>query len=689
MKARWRIPSRPRLRDVALSCLVVGLGATAAVAFRSTTAETARSAFRWLTPTHCVEVVCVLVIVAAATSLPPTDALFTPVVAALRAAGGAVSRLAVASPLVVLTVAMSIVAAVRIALGAAENLPVVLGDELVYVDLAKSFALFGEPLLRGRLDVGQSIIYPLFLSPAYRFAPDGAVAYTVVKAMNAIVMSLTAVPAYYLARRILTTSWSLVAAVLSIAVPWTGYAVLSLTEPLFYPAFTAFALVFVLMLERPSLRRQLLVLVGLAVLVGIRPQALAVVGSVVAAIVVIGLTERALSRTLRVYLPTLAVVGAGLVAGLCASAAGVPVPTSGYSGLFNIHYGVVGVAKWTLWTVETFAVSTGVVALLAFPFALRRLLRRDAPPAERAFGLGALALCVGILASVAALSASPYGLGILHERNLFYVTPLLVISLAYWVANGRERRAPVALGLAVALAAGASLLPDRILRSTNNVDGPTASFVNAFKSVAAGPPVQLWIAVAVALGGAVVLLARRPLLPLASVVVAFAFVAPVTDYQGPLSTTQARRLAWVDHALPANATATLLHVDLTRPNLPCAEVDEYEQQGLLVWTEFLNTRVTRLLHVYDMRGRDNLSAPLLTARSDGVLLEGGQPIAPRFVVVDSRQPIAGTRIARFDLARIGSVFQGGASLTLWKADAPLRLGPVAAPLPPRADGGGC
>jgi hypothetical protein len=173
-------------------------------------------------------------------------------------------------------------------------------------------------------------------------------------------------------------------------------------------------------------------------------------------------------------------------------------------------------------------------------------------------------------------------------------------------------------------------------------------------------------------------------------VLAFAFVAPATDYQGPISASQAKELAWVDDALPANATATLLHVDLTRPDLPCAEAAEYEQQGLLVWTEFLNARVTRLVHVYGTRGRDNLSgAPLLTARADGLVLENGHPIAPTYVVVDSRQTLVGTRVARFDLDRVGSVFQQGASLTLWKVDPPLRLGRVDSPLPPRADGAGC
>jgi hypothetical protein len=58
-------------------------------------------------------------------------------------------------------------------------------------------------------------------------------------------------------------------------------------------------------------------------------------------------------------------------------------------------------------------------------------------------------------------------------------------------------------------------------------------------------------------------------------------------------------------------------------------------------------------------------------------------------VIDSRQPIVGTRIARFDLPKIHSQYQNGASLTLWRVHPPLRFYPLPQPLAPRGDGHAC
>ena len=73
----------------------------------------------------------------------------------------------------------------------------------------------------------------------------------------------------------------------------------------------------------------------------------------------------------------------------------------------------------------------------------------------------------------------------------------------------------------------------------------------------------------------------------------------------------------------------------------------------------------------------------------GVVLEDGRPFTPPYAVVDSRQPIVGDRLARFDLGSLGAMFPDGASLTLWKVDPPLRLLAHGQPLPPRANGGEC
>ena len=73
----------------------------------------------------------------------------------------------------------------------------------------------------------------------------------------------------------------------------------------------------------------------------------------------------------------------------------------------------------------------------------------------------------------------------------------------------------------------------------------------------------------------------------------------------------------------------------------------------------------------------------------GLILDHGRPFQPGYVVIDSRQRIVGTRLARFDLSSLHTSLQNGASLTLWRVDPPVRIYPRPQPLPPRADGRNC
>ena len=106
---------------------------------------------------------------------------------------------AVALPLIV-----GVAAAFRIVVNAGASLPRVFGDELIYSNLAKSFAATGSLLLRGVEDNGHSILYPILISPLYAVADNGVAAFDAIQVVNAVLMSLTAVPAYFLARKLLS-----------------------------------------------------------------------------------------------------------------------------------------------------------------------------------------------------------------------------------------------------------------------------------------------------------------------------------------------------------------------------------------------------------------------------------------------------------------------------------------------------
>jgi hypothetical protein len=624
----------------------------------------------------------------ALSTIPARVRRWAPVSAPLAAAQRRLTGVTRISPVVGLTAIVSVAAAVRVLLVRAETEPKVFPDEFIYTELAKNIAQHGAPLLRGHLEIGYSVLYPVFLSPAYRFASDGAAAFAAVKAMNAVVMALTAVPAYALARRVLPQGWSLGVAALVVLEPWMAYASLATTEALFLPAFAAFALALALMLERPTVRRQLLVLFGLAALVAIRPQGLVFAGSIAAAVVLKGLLAGSGHEVVREHAVVFGGFAMALLAVLIALAAGASLPAGKEAGpLLSVAYNPLGLAKWTLWNLAIYELGLGVVALAAFPLALRGLLRRSASERERSLGISALTLVAGLLASVAALSSSQYGLGILHERNLFYATPLVLVCLAHWLASGLQRPKRLALVSTAVAVILLAILPSHIVRITNNVDGPTAAWFTELEHETGWAMKGATLGIA-AVGTATLLLARRPLGPILALVLAFVALTAPLDYSGALTQEQDHALAWVDHALPDGAAATLVHLGFSRPDQPCSKDADADQRTLVVWTEFFNARVNRVVHMSE-EVPDQVTSPKVTVAPGGIVHENGRPFVPRYAVLDSRQPVVGQRLARFDLAQLGPAWQGGASLSLWKVHRPLGFLTHAQPLPPRANGQQC
>jgi hypothetical protein len=329
-----------------------------------------------------------------------------------------------------------------------------------------------------------------------------------------------------------------------------------------------------------------------------------------------------------------------------------------------------------------------VVTLAAFPLALHGLLSRSASDREHALGIAALTLTMGLLASASALSVSRFGYGILHERNLFYATPLLLVCLAHWLAHGLQRPTVLAVAVALGVIALPASLPDHVVQITNNVDSPTAAWLQELENQVSSLPIRALAIGIAAVGAVAIVLVRRPLVPILAVVLSFLAVTGTIDYSAALSPEQDRALAWVDRALPKGASATLIHLGLSRPDQPCSKDADNAQKALVLWTEFFNAQVDQVGHVSELVP-DNLPSPTLTIARGGIVQENGRPLTPTYAVIDSRQPIVGRRLARFDLATLGSQWEDGASLSLWKVNPPLGFLAHAQPLPPRPDGREC
>jgi hypothetical protein len=340
-------------------------------------------------------------------------------------------------------------AAIRFALARRMPAPWIMVDELIYSELAKSFAAGAHFLVRDQPAGSYGFVYPVLISPAYRLFASIPDAHRAAQAINSIAMSLAAVPAYLLARRVLQPGLAFAAAVLTVAIPSLVYTGTLMTENAFYPIFLCVALVLVRTLERPTATNQLVLLALCVVAYETRQQALALFPAVLTAPLLLG-PRRALSRFRVLYG---VVVGVAVVAVLAQAARGVsPLALLGaYETTGNQSYSVAKVAKWLLWHVSELDLYLGVAPLAAF--VLLALSWRHLTSAERAFMAGASTLAAWMVVEVATFATIPT-VERIEERNMFYVVPLFLIAFLLWVQRGAPRPRVVAPVVAI----GAALL---------------------------------------------------------------------------------------------------------------------------------------------------------------------------------------------------------------------------------------
>jgi hypothetical protein len=111
--------------------------------------------------------------------------------------------------------------------------PWVFTDELEWTQISRAIATTGHAARRGQPIFFKSL-YAYVIAPCW-WIHSTATAYAAVKYVNAVVMSLAAVPTYLLARMFVSRPASVVVAVLSIAIPGMSYATAIVPEVLAYP----------------------------------------------------------------------------------------------------------------------------------------------------------------------------------------------------------------------------------------------------------------------------------------------------------------------------------------------------------------------------------------------------------------------------------------------------------------------
>src|SRR5436190_12055827 len=230
--------------------------------------------------------------------------------------------------------------------------PWIMVDELIYSELAKSFAATGHFLVRDVHHGAYGAVYPILIAPAWRLFASVPDAYAAAKTIGSIVMSLTAIPVYFLARRVLTPLPSLSAAFLAVAVPSLMYTGTLMTENVFYPVFACVALALVLMLERPTFLRQL-VLLGLCLLAFLtRTQAIFLIPAVATAPLVLVWLDRRRLRMLADFRALYGILLGAVIAVLVVQFARGHSPydvLGSYSVTGSTTYRPGQVVKWALY----------------------------------------------------------------------------------------------------------------------------------------------------------------------------------------------------------------------------------------------------------------------------------------------------------------------------------------------------
>ncbi len=335
---------------------------------------------------------------------------------------------------------------VRVALARRIVAPWIMIDELVYSELAKSFAAHGHFLVRGVPSHGYGFVYPILIAPAWRLFGSMPAVYTAAKAINGVLMSLAAIPAYFLARRVLPARLSLIVAALAVLVPSMLYTGMLMTENAFYPIFLTFALLLVVTLERPTPLRQAGLLALCLVAFETRAQAVALIPAIATAPVLLALIERrGLRRGLRPFATLYGLLAGGVALAVLVTVARGRSPLSllgAYRAATSSTYTVSGVLHFFLYHVAELDLYLGIVPFAAL-LAIWLAPRRSTPPA-RAFAAASFALTIWLVAEVAAFASESF-VNRIEERNMFYLAPLALIALlGLGLGGGRHARPPPA-----------------------------------------------------------------------------------------------------------------------------------------------------------------------------------------------------------------------------------------------------
>lgn len=534
-------------------------------------------------------------------------------------------------------------------LGVAVDVPRVHPDEVRYI-IGASSVVEGEGLRMRGGDYGFGPLHAAVLSLVLWLSPDLEAAYPWFKVANALMFALVAVPVFLLARRLLSAWWAVLAAGLSVAIPSSVSVGTVMTESMAFLTAAVALYATMLALERPTVRRQLLLLAALAAAFLTRSQLGALYAGWLVALGLHWWINPAARASLRRLWPSAVPLVAAVMV-LVARVASGSSPRDLLGAYWSLWrgYSPVDVAKWVVYHLADIEIYLAVIPLAVAPIVLLSLIRRGRSGSVRDSAFASLFLAsnaAGLLV-VAAFSSTPWGYDRLHDRYLFYLLPLWLIVFAIWLADGLPR--PVvatAVGVALALLLPA-VLPFRQLANEAGIDTVPGALWVWIEQQVAGPGVlsgqRLLALFVIGLLAAMLLLRRRYALGLAAAILYVLLASSALAWERLIDAPEDAVFAgglersWVDDAVGEDARVTKVYIDSA-----CGSALE---RHALFLTEAFNTSVDRAAYIGDSVP-DGIPLPRVdVARSGRLELSPGDPLVADYVYTQPGLELVGRRLA--------------------------------------------
>jgi hypothetical protein len=339
------------------------------------------------------------------------------------------------------------------------EVPSIFTDELEMTQISRSIADTGLPGRRGESH-GFTTLVPWLTAPGW-WIGDTETAYATVKYLQTLVMATALLPAYLLARMVVSHPWAMFAAVATIAAPALSYAPMLVEEPFAYPAATLALWLLVRMAAHPTWGSFALAAGACVLATAIRSQLVALFPVLLVPLLVLGWRSEPMRRYRKTWSRWDWVGAVTLAIGaLLLTMAFIGHQSADWATTMAFWKGRI--VEYGLWAAGAFAIGVGVFPLVAALAALVRPREELRDPRTLGYVLvsGSALFFLGFYGGMKGAYVSTVLGSYVVERNLVYLAPVAFVSTALLL----ERRNPRWWAVAAATALVLYLVVDTPMR---------------------------------------------------------------------------------------------------------------------------------------------------------------------------------------------------------------------------------